>query len=141
MGAMGCPRPNHIWCNLHLLHLLVSISRRQHTKRCLAYIVFSCISARRRRRMGYSPYRGTGWALGRAPPGHGQATYNQQPYYANQQPYQSGPQPPPTYGASQDYYSRQNDVELQSPPAAYGGQNSYAPPPGPPPAKNDGIIR
>jgi hypothetical protein len=93
--------------------------------------------------MGYQPYRGTGWAVGRTPPGHGPAQYNQQPYYANQQNYQP---PPPTYGASQDYYGgRQNDVELQQPQAAYGGYNSgagYAPPAGPPPgAKNDGIIR
>lgn len=92
--------------------------------------------------MGYAPYRGTGWAAGRTPPGHAPAQYNQQPYYANQN-YQA---PPPAYGQSQDYYGRQNDVELQSPPAAYGGnqyqrENVYAPPPGPPPQKNDGIIR
>jgi hypothetical protein len=46
----------------------------------LIFFLFSCITARRRRRMGYAPYRGTGWALGRTPPGHGPATYNAQPY-------------------------------------------------------------
>ena len=106
------------------------------------FFLFSCISARRRRKMGYSPYRGTGWAIGRTPPGHAPATYNQQPYYANQQqPYQP---PPPAYGASNDYYGGRNDVELQSPPQAYGSYNRdnvYSPPPGPPPPKNDGIIR
>ncbi|KAK5168922.1 uncharacterized protein LTR77_006231 [Saxophila tyrrhenica] len=107
------------------------------------FFLFSCISARRRRKRGYTPYRGTAWAAGRTPPGHAPAQYNsQQPYYSNnQQNYQP---PPPAYGASQDYYSRQNDVELQQPPQAYGTNsrdNSYAPPPGPPPQKNDGIVR
>ncbi|KAK3720060.1 hypothetical protein LTR37_003883 [Vermiconidia calcicola] len=111
------------------------------------FFLFSCLSARRRRKMGAQPYRGTGWALGRTPAGHAPATYNQQPYYANQQnQYQPPNNPPPAYGASQGYYGGRNDVELQSPPAAYGGQNSggqnvYSPPPGPPPQKNDGIIR
>ena len=123
-----------------------SSSSREYTKASLIVnamlIPLSCISARRRRKMGYQPYRGTAWAVGRTPPGHGAATYNQQPYYANQQPgYQP---PPPAYGASQDYYGGRNDVELQSPPQAYGGynrDNTYSPPPGPPPQKNDGIIR
>lgn len=91
--------------------------------------------------MGYAPYRGTGWAAGRTPPGHGPAQYNQQPYYANQQ--QNYQPPPPAYGASQDYYGGR-DVELQSPPVAYGGaqrENNYMPPSGPPPQKNDGTIR
>ena len=105
--------------------------------------------------MGYAPYRGTGWAAGRPPPGHGPAQYNAQPYYANQNQQSShwgGQQqqaynPPPTYGASQDYYGQnRGDVELQSPQQAhtYGaGSGGYAPPPGPPPGKqgNDGIIR
>ena len=127
------------------VHSSSSSSSREYTKASLVANVtltpLSCISARRRRRMGYQPYRGTGWAAGRPPPGHGAATYNQQPYYASQQPgYQP---PPPTYGASQDYYGGR-DVELQSPPQAYGGynrENVYSPPPGPPPQKNDGIIR
>ena len=104
--------------------------------------------------MGYAPYRGTGWAAGRTPPGHAPAQYNSaQPYYANQNQnqYQGGwnnqPAPPPTYGASQDYYGQQRgDVELQQPQQAHtygGGSGGYAPPSGPPPGKvqNDGIIR
>ncbi|KAF2720106.1 hypothetical protein K431DRAFT_286110 [Polychaeton citri CBS 116435] len=111
-----------------------------------AFILFftcSCYSARRRRRMGYSPYRGTGWALGRTPAGHAPATYNAQPYYANQQQsqpyYNNSNNPPPAYtqsnGAAQDYYGGRNDVELQQPPVAYGGAQ-YQPPKGPPPARS-----
>ena len=147
MGPLGRAWTHHIRRHLHILPLLVSPEPKYSVVARSLLTVTSCISARRRRKMGYSPYRGTGWALGRTPPGHNPATYNQQPYYGNQQqPYyqQNQANPPPTYGASQDYYSRQNDVELQSPPATYGGnnrENSYAPPPGPPPQKNDGIIR
>lgn len=108
----------------------------------LIFFLFSCITARRRRRMGYAPYRGTGWAVGRTAAGHSQPTYNAQPYYANQQQQQQQPyynnsnNPPPAYnaavagGANADYYGRGNDVELQQPEQAYGG---YAPPKGPPP--------
>lgn len=105
----------------------------------------SCITARRRRKAGRQPYYGTGWA---ARPGQ-----NTQPYYNNNN-YQ---QPPPQYtpqpqqgqnsyygnGANQGYYGQQNGVELQQPPATYAraGEETYAPPPGPPPGKGDGIIR
>merc|ERR1712115_128572 len=85
-------------------------------------------------------YRGTGWALGRTPPGHAPAQYNSAaPYYANYQPQynnSNNPPPPPSYGQSQsyygqnaDYYGRQNDVELQQP------ENAYKPPEGPPPTR------
>ncbi|RMY23767.1 hypothetical protein D0866_11573 [Hortaea werneckii] len=105
------------------------------------FFLFSCITARRRRRHGYRPYRGTGWALGRTPPGHAPAQYNSAaPYYANYQPQYNNsnnpPPPPPSYGQSQsyygqnaDYYGRQNDVELQQP------ENVYKPPEGPPPTR------
>ncbi|KAI7325863.1 GroES-like protein [Hortaea werneckii] len=97
------------------------------------FFLFSCITARRRRRHGYRPYRGTGWALGRTPAGHAPAQYNSAaPYYANYQPQynnSNNPPPPPSYGQSQsyygqnaDYYGRQNDVELQQP------ENAYKPP-------------
>lgn len=97
----------------------------------------SCITARRRRKAGRTPFYGTGWA---ARPGNN----NAQPYYGNQN---SAPAPPytgPTNnnnngyyngGANQGYYGQQNGVELQSPQATYGGNQQYAPPPGPPPAK------
>jgi len=104
-----------------------------------------CVTARRRRKLGYTPYRGTGWAAGNTPAGHAPAQYNQQPYYANNQ--QSYQPPPPAYAPNNDHYGRGNDVELQQPPQAYGtdsgayGTGAYAPPPGPPPQKNDGIIR
>ena len=89
-----------------------------------------------------TPYRGTGWALGR---GHGPATYNPnynpnnaRPQYENQQPVynnSNNPPPPPAYvppqgGAAGDYYGAgRNDVELQQP------SNAYMPPKGPPPGQ------
>lgn len=99
--------------------------------------------------MGYQPYRGTGWAVGRTPPGHAPAqqyqpgqpeTYNAQPYYNNSN------NPPPAYGSQGYYGQREGDVELQQPPAAYGGgyrsgETAFEPPKGPPPGRGDGIIR
>ncbi|KAL1585943.1 hypothetical protein WHR41_04731 [Cladosporium halotolerans] len=112
----------------------------------LIFFLFSCITARRRRRRGYTPYRGTGWALGRTPPGHGQATYNAQPHYGQQQQqwqpqqqqqqpyYNNSNNPPPSYyDASRNNNNNNDGVELQSPQPAYGGYGSYAPPKGPPP--------
>ncbi|KAL9531176.1 hypothetical protein SMMN14_05501 [Sphaerulina musiva] len=117
----------------------------------LLFFSFSCITARRRRKMGYQPYRGTGWALGRTPPGHAPAQYNQQqPYYQNAQPYYNNSNnPPPAYTPppNQGYYGGpqaapygNNDVELQQPQSTYGGYRGqeagvYEPPKGPPPAK------
>ena len=108
------------------------------------------------------PFRGTGWAAGQTPYGHGPAQYagGPQPYYAGgQQP------PPPVYsapvenqgygsaqnqyaGANQGYFGgQQSGVELQQPNNTYqpsrGGEDVYAAPDGPPPTKKggDGIIR
>ncbi|PPJ59676.1 hypothetical protein CBER1_09051 [Cercospora berteroae] len=123
----------------------------------LLFFAFSCISARRRRKLGHNPYRGTGWALGRTPPGHAPAQYtNQQPYYQNAQPYYANSQqpyynnsnnPPPAYTPppNNSQYGQQNhngpygnDVELQQPSSTYGGYRNqeagvYEPPKGPPP--------
>ncbi|OAL44966.1 hypothetical protein IQ07DRAFT_648730 [Pyrenochaeta sp. DS3sAY3a] len=111
----------------------------------LLFVLCSCITARRRRKAGRQPFYGTGWA---ARPGQN----NAQPYYNNNYNNQHA-QPAPPYsaapanqgyyggGANQGYYGQQNGVELQSPQPAYGGQGGYAPPVGPPPAKNDGIVR
>ncbi|KAL2354289.1 chitin synthesis regulation, resistance to congo red-domain-containing protein [Cryomyces antarcticus] len=101
--------------------------------------IFSFITARRRRRAGMTPWRGTGWAAGRTPPGHGAATYNPdahaaasttQPYWNNNAAAQPG---------------QQSGIELQQPAGTYqpnGGYGAYAPPKDPPPGfKNDGIIR
>ncbi|CAK4031730.1 hypothetical protein AC578_245 [Lecanosticta acicola] len=111
----------------------------------LIFFLFSCVSARRRRQYGHQPYRGTGWALGRTPAGHGAPTYTQQPHYANQGPYynnSNNPAPPPAYTPPPDngYYGN-NDVELQPPQQSYGGYRSgegqvYEPPKGPPPTHN-----
>ncbi|KAM0717824.1 hypothetical protein Q7P37_006156 [Cladosporium fusiforme] len=115
----------------------------------MIFFLFSCVTARRRRKRGYQPYRGTGWTLGRAPAGHGQATYNSQPHYGQQQQQW---QPPPQQQYQQPYYNNSNnappsyydasrsggnDVELQSPQPAYGGQGAqqYQPPKGPPPGQ------
>lgn len=125
----------------------------------LIFVIFSCITARRRRRFGRSPYRGTGWAAGATPAGHAPAQYTgapPQPYYAN-----NNNQAPPVYSppiSNQGYYNQdhqhnqgyfggqQQGVELQQPQSAYqGGERvyDYAPPVGPPPGKSggDGIIR
>ncbi|GAM85560.1 hypothetical protein ANO11243_035670 [Dothideomycetidae sp. 11243] len=100
---------------------------------CL-FFLFSCITARRRRKLGMQPFRGTGWAAGRPPPGHGAATYNpnagnfqmEQPVYNDptQQPYNSAP---PAYGG---YYGNSG---VTQPQAAHTGDH-YKPPAGPPPA-------
>ncbi|KAK3070014.1 hypothetical protein LTR53_011184 [Teratosphaeriaceae sp. CCFEE 6253] len=106
------------------------------------FFLFSCITARRRRKFGHSPYRGTGWALGRTPPGHGAATYNARPQQEQQQTaqpyYNNSNNPPPAYGAAQGYYGNSgNDVEMQPPQPVYGAnqirKEQYAPPSGPPP--------
>jgi len=103
----------------------------------LLFFIFSCISARRRRRRGAQPFYGTGW-VGRTPFGHGAAQYN--PQYAQQeQPYggyqQGGyygqqQQAPPTYQQSHDpnrgYYGQPGTpstgvYEMQPPTRAYQG--------------------
>lgn len=116
----------------------------------LLFILCSCITARRRRKAGRTPYYGTGWA-NRPMPGFNNNN-NAQPYYANQQPappYSAQMQPQSNQGyygngangangANQSYYGQQSGVEAPQP--TYGNTGGYAPPPGPPPAK-DGIIR
>ena len=123
----------------------------------LIFLIFSCITARRRRRQGQTPWRGTGWAAGAPPPGHGPAQYTGAPpqqYNGN-----AAAAPPYSPPANQGYYGQgynsgtnqgyfggqQQGVELQQPENAYarGGENVYSPPAGPPPGKKagDGIIR
>ena len=123
----------------------------------LIFLIFSCITARRRRRQGQQPWRGTGWAAGAPPPGHGPAQYTGAPpqqYNGN-----TAAAPPYSPPANQGYYGQgynsgtnqgyfggqQQGVELQQPENAYarGGENVYSPPAGPPPGKKagDGIIR
>ena len=103
------------------------------------FFLFSCLTARRRRKLGYQPYKGTAWTLGRTPAGHGAANYNpnyqqqqtQQPYYNNS----NNPAPQYNTGGNNGYYG--NEAGVQQPPASYGGYNSgqpvYAPPAGKPP--------
>jgi len=110
----------------------------------LLFFLFSYWSARRRRRLGRQPMYGTGW-VGRAPFGHGQATYN--PNYQQTLQPQQQQVPPPTYNQTQNYGGyygenqgyfggRQTDVEMQPPSNTYrGGDNAYEPPTGPPPVK------
>jgi len=116
----------------------------------VAFLIFfltSCLSARRRRKLGNRPYYGTGWTG--APFGHGAARYN--PNYQSQQAppqeydtaptYQSGGY----YGQNQGYFGgQQTGTELREPETAYtnGGDDVYQPPNGPPPKmKGDGIVR
>ncbi|KAF2147153.1 uncharacterized protein K452DRAFT_217778, partial [Aplosporella prunicola CBS 121167] len=124
----------------------------------LVFILCSCLTARRRRRMGQQPYWGTGWA---ARNGHGEAQfvgnqnyhpppnapgYNAQPYY---NPQYSQPAPPYTPPANGYYGQQQTGFEMgtvpnQPPPAHTGPERAaddvYAPPPGPPPQKGERII-
>jgi len=86
----------------------------------LLYLAFSCFTARRRRRRGLQPYRGTGWFAGPAPP------YNQH-YYPNQP---NNPAPPytphsqPGYGF---YGGQQSGVEMQPQQPVYQPEPVYAP--------------
>jgi len=110
-------------------------------------LALSCMCvARRRRKRGVSPYYGTGWMAPNGGKFGNQGAYNQgygnnqhQMYNYNQGGAQGGYQQPyaspPAYGGQpqQDYYGGQQ-YGVQSPPATYQ-QNSYAPPPGPPPGK------
>lgn len=124
----------------------------------LIFLLFSCITARRRRRQGLQPFRGTGWAQGRTPAGHAPAQYaGAQPYYGNNNGAAAPPYSPPdnqgyynqgynNQGANQGYFGgQQQGVELQQPANTYarGGENVYQPPTGPPPGKTggDGIVR
>ena len=70
------------------------------------------MTARKRRRAGIKPYLGTGWTLGKTPPGHAPLEYNpQQPSDQNTQ--RSTDQvdvPPPAYVAG-----REHDLELGQP--------------------------
>ena len=98
-------------------------------------MINSCLSARRRRRQGLSPYRGTGWAAyNYQPPSYQQS--QQQPYFT---PHNTGfysQNAPPNYNTGNTGYylpQRERDIELQSP------ENSYAPPAGAPPGKK-GIV-
>lgn len=122
------------------------------------FFAFACVTARRRRRQGMIPYRGTGWAGGRTPAGHAPAQYTgAQPYYGGDNQYNNQPAAQPAYspppngnyygnqGANQTYFGgQQSGVELQSPNNTYqpprGGDQVYSPPSGPPPGK-DGIVR
>ncbi|MCJ1273379.1 hypothetical protein MMC21_001170 [Puttea exsequens] len=126
----------------------------------LIFLLFSCITARRRRRQGMTPWRGTGWAAGQTPAGHAPAQYTggAAPYYGNNNNNAAAPPYSPTNqgyygnqynggGTNQGYFGggQQQGVELQQPSNAYarGGENVYQPPVGPPPGKKegDGIIR
>ncbi len=93
------------------------------------FLIFSRITARRRRRQGLQPFRGTGWAQGRTPAGHAPAQYSgAQPYYGNNTndaaapPVYSAPATQGYYnqGANQGYFGgQQQGVELQQPENAY----------------------
>ena len=134
---------------------------RHRSKSTLTLTFHSCITARRRKRAGLNPYRGTGWAAGQTPFGHGPAQYTggpaQQPYFQPQsnngygtEQHQNPPvYSPPQYGGqNQGYFGgQQSGIELQQPPNAYqsqsGGQPVYDAPQGPPPGKKfgDGVVR
>lgn len=95
----------------------------------------SCMSARRRRKVGRKPFMGTGWAV----PASQQ--HDGAPMQQNYQkpPPQYGQQNNPQYGQNADYYGGNqddNNTQYQPPAGAPPGQSydQYAPPSGPPPA-------
>ncbi|KAG9672191.1 hypothetical protein KCU99_g2563, partial [Aureobasidium melanogenum] len=98
----------------------------------ILFFVFSCLSARRRRKHGYNPYFGTGWTVR-----HGTPTYNQnvQPQYETTSTpyYNNSNNPPPAYSPAPNTTNYGNNIELQEPQAAYNG--NYAPPKDPPPGR------
>ncbi|QKX59340.1 uncharacterized protein TRUGW13939_06474 [Talaromyces rugulosus] len=100
----------------------------------IIFLLFACLSARRRRARGRRPFYGTSWM---APPPYQQGNYQYAPappQYQTQDPNQGYYAPPPEQGY---YATQQNGIELQQPQHAYGaGDHVYAPPAGPPPAKN-----
>jgi hypothetical protein len=160
---------------LHQLQLLIleqlgplGSSRRYRALRCLHRIVllvspltqvssqsmFSssntpnrCITSRRRRKRGLTPYYGTGWAANHKYGQTGGDGYGQQQAYNPPAPPYSPPAQHPqytgqTFNSNEGYYGQQSGIELQQPQSAYtgpkGGDPVYAPPPGPPPSKRTG---
>lgn len=128
--------------------------------------LWSCINNRRRRRRGMQPMNGTGWMPFAGPkPPQGQQNSG---YYQNA-PYNGGHPAPPMYsppignqatgntfnsndgyygnhgaGGYNPYGGQQSGIELQQPTGTYqpqGQRDVYEAPMGPPPGKNDGIIR
>lgn len=145
-----CRRLDRLWI-LTLLSICVLKSRSLWRHSSLNKID-RCITARRRRRSGFIPYRGTGWAAGRFPPNQGPAPYNgpQQYYGGNQHPPPQAAAPPysPSHqgyygntGSNQGYFGgqQQTGVELQPPQNTFqpqrGGDAVYEPPSGPPPKR------
>ncbi|KAK4508766.1 hypothetical protein PRZ48_002505 [Zasmidium cellare] len=60
----------------------------------VGFLIFSCITARKRQRAGIKPYKGTAWTLGVTPPGHNPPTYTKD--------VELGPPPPPAYANAQN---------------------------------------
>ncbi|CZT14149.1 uncharacterized protein RCC_00122 [Ramularia collo-cygni] len=132
----NCTSRWNSWVRWLVLGLIVAAA-------IVLFMLFSCVTARRRRKMGHQPWRGTGWAVSSNPPAHNAPTYNNnaQPYYANYNN-SNNPAPPPAYqpgGANQGYYGQQNGTELQQPQQTYGGyrsgESAFEPPKGPPPGR------
>lgn len=153
MGRIG----RHSSRRIHpLLRLRVSLSLVVFSHYTTDF-VSRCLSQRRRRKAGRTPFYGTGWTTklpgGAPPPYNANANSNNQQYqppqtynqYGNNNNTSSVPQGgyygqsgAPDYnqqgGANQAYFGGQrSDVEMQRPENAYN--NSFAPPAGPPPSK------
>lgn len=84
----------------------------------LVFFILACVSARRRRKAGMTPFRGTGW-MGGPPPGHGPAVYTgpqgapaAQSHYGPTPPYLQTADPAPQYTTApppQGYYGGNNN--------------------------------
>ncbi|RFU26351.1 hypothetical protein B7463_g9981, partial [Scytalidium lignicola] len=112
--------------------------------------LFSCITARHRRRRNLQPFYGTGW-MAKPPAYDNSQNYNPQtggygyggggpsapPYTQHPIP---GQQTGSTFNTNQGYYGNHGGYEMQPPQNAYyqdqrGGANVYESPDGPPPGK------
>ncbi|KAL0939100.1 uncharacterized protein CTRU02_205710 [Colletotrichum truncatum] len=119
----------------------------------LILVILGCMSSRRRRKRGMTPFYGTGWMSNNQKyhPQQGTYAYNQnynsqQGTYGYGQGYQN---PPPAYGQQQQpqytgttfnpndgYYGGHNEgIHLQQPQHSYQRDGVYSPPAGPPPGK------
>ncbi|TDZ23752.1 Protein RCR2 [Colletotrichum orbiculare MAFF 240422] len=118
----------------------------------LILVMLGCLSSRRRRKRGMTPFYGTGWMTNNQKfHTQQQGTYAHNQQYNGQQGGYSGYQnPPPAYGQQQQtpqytgttfnpndgYYGGHNEgIHLQQPQNAYARDNTYSPPAGPPPGK------
>lgn len=141
-GYYDCYTPWESWGRWLLLAGVVLVF--------IVMFLLTCISARRRRKHGLNPYRGTGWLAPNnpaaayhtgvtGPPPQYNAPGATYPASTPAPQYTTAPDQAGYFGPSAGYYAQQQPVEMQPPSNTYqpqrGGEPVYAPPPGPPPTQ------